>query len=490
MKLDVRSIGSRSAALWLSWCVLTAVPATAEESREVLTDILLRTAESYDKARAQNKEEAAKRAEQEAARAEQQQRDAEKEKAQKQQTDTQRRQAAVAAIKQWPGPGAQRPPLQPGEVYGETENGCGVVLPMNGQKTVKRVKSQSDGTYAKGSDGGIVMEDVTPQKYIADLVWSGACPNGLAHGFGALLPRAQLLSKVDWVSELIDSEQEYAYGRELKTFREPDSQAASMVYRYVDASTHVQIPAWPDPFVPRWGDAYNDEPATRLQVMTSIPSATDGKNDVRIESVTAARFGCMRLTGDKPRGCSYDNDFIVYLIQISTYAGAMKTEETLCPDPRSSTRCGELWQRIAGPYIDRIKATRDAVLAQNAARTSELAKLNTTHVLNWRISDMARQAEAQKAQQQRQAAAHAAEAQVAKEKAAAADAAKKAEEKTQRDFKNKIATLNAGQLYVWADELKVAGKPQQAREVLRAIIARFPNHALAANAAAALTALK
>lgn len=49
-------------------------------------------------------------------------------------------------------------------------------------------------------------------------------------------------------------------------------------------------------------------------------------------------------------------------------------------------------------------------------------------------------------------------------------------------FRQDLETLNVGQLFALADELTVAGNAQKARSVRRALISRFPDHPLAAQA--------
>jgi hypothetical protein len=50
-------------------------------------------------------------------------------------------------------------------------------------------------------------------------------------------------------------------------------------------------------------------------------------------------------------------------------------------------------------------------------------------------------------------------------------------------YKNILSTMNAGQLFAKADELSSQGDTAKAREVLRTLVSRFPDHPLAATAA-------
>jgi TolA-binding protein len=111
-------------------------------------------------------------------------------------------------------------------------------------------------------------------------------------------------------------------------------------------------------------------------------------------------------------------------------------------------------------------------------------------LLNARVMRMANDAEAQQNKERRLAAVAEGEA-AEKKRREAAEAEKLAkQQQAERDFKAQLTRLNAGQLYVMADEMKTAGKPAQAREALHALITRFPDHALAGNAASMLATLK
>ncbi|MDP9896885.1 hypothetical protein J2W32_006093 [Variovorax boronicumulans] len=56
-----------------------------------------------------------------------------------------------------------------------------------------------------------------------------------------------------------------------------------------------------------------------------------------------------------------------------------------------------------------------------------------------------------------------------------------------QQFRTSLQTMNPGQLFARADELNTRGESARAREALRALIGRFPNHPLAAEAARQLT---
>lgn len=75
-----------------------------------------------------------------------------------------------------------------------------------------------------------------------------------------------------------------------------------------------------------------------------------------------------------------------------------------------------------------------------------------------------------------------------------AESARLAQEQQQRELKAKqeaearIARMNPGELFAYADELTSQGKPDEARKMYRTLLSRYPNHPLAANAAQALSA--
>ena len=59
--------------------------------------------------------------------------------------------------------------------------------------------------------------------------------------------------------------------------------------------------------------------------------------------------------------------------------------------------------------------------------------------------------------------------------------------RAEQQFRTSLQTMNPGQLFARADELSTRGENARAREVLRALMSRFPNHPLATEAARQLT---
>ena len=61
------------------------------------------------------------------------------------------------------------------------------------------------------------------------------------------------------------------------------------------------------------------------------------------------------------------------------------------------------------------------------------------------------------------------------------------EERAAQAFRDSLRTMNPGELFARADELSSQGDKNRAREVLRSLISRFPDHRLAENAATQLS---
>lgn len=91
--------------------------------------------------------------------------------------------------------------------------------------------------------------------------------------------------------------------------------------------------------------------------------------------------------------------------------------------------------------------------------------------------------DAEAAQQRQREAVARAEQQQREEAARAAQQQREAAARAEQQFRDSLQNLNAGQLFARADELSAQGDSAHAREVRRALISRFPDHALAAAAA-------
>lgn len=73
--------------------------------------------------------------------------------------------------------------------------------------------------------------------------------------------------------------------------------------------------------------------------------------------------------------------------------------------------------------------------------------------------------------------------------AAAEEASRRARQAEEQQFRDALGAMNPGQLYALADELTAGGDARKAREVLRTLVARFPDHALTAEAVKQMSAL-
>jgi hypothetical protein len=440
-----------------------ALQVQAQTKEEVITDVVLQAADAWDRAREAKRAREAEQARQAQASAEEAARLREQEK----KADEERRQKEAAAVRNWPGLGGLIPPLEPGEAYGETSNGCGIVLKVDESKTIEITFTSKDGKQE--------IKRLTAPEFLRLQVWTGDCSNGLAHGLGTFASNG-------YVAEHIDSKYEYSYGRQLSRELGPIGTSATryLTYRLSDGDVVVVTQARNDPFAPRFAKPSDDINSTRFTL------SRGGQGTV----VYAQIVSCLVLE-KRPRGCSLTKDFDVPAVTLKTYGnGPEQYQHTQCPELRNGKGCEALWQQIAGPVIAEIQPLIAQADADDQARRKRYADLNAMFLLNARVMRMANDLQAQHDRERRMAAAAAGEAEE-KKKREAAEAERLAKQKqAELDFKAQLTRLNAGQLYVMADELKTAGKSTQAREALHALISRFPEHALAGNAASMLTTLK
>lgn len=112
--------------------------------------------------------------------------------------------------------------------------------------------------------------------------------------------------------------------------------------------------------------------------------------------------------------------------------------------------CGSLWMEKAGPLFTAF----DNFAQQHAADVAALKQ-----ALAPTLERMKREADGQRA-------------------AAQAEAAR-----IEQQFRTSLQTMNPGQLFAKADELNAKGDRARAREALRALVSRFPDHPLALTAA-------
>ena len=125
---------------------------------------------------------------------------------------------------------------------------------------------------------------------------------------------------------------------------------------------------------------------------------------------------------------------------------------------------GEIFD-TTGTVVRKVDKVMDAMLAAEAQQKTQAER-------------MAREAEVRRVEEERQSAMRAAADQQRKSEAAAAE----------RAYRESLNSMSAGQLFAKADELSSAGDKSKAREVLRTLVSRFPDHPLAATAAQQISA--
>lgn len=131
-------------------------------------------------------------------------------------------------------------------------------------------------------------------------------------------------------------------------------------------------------------------------------------------------------------------------------------------------------QRASGRYYD----AEGALVEEGEYARNELTvghRFAVDGEVMERVDRLAEQRQA--AQREREAAA----------KVAAEQAQRAQQEAQDKAFQDRLKKMNPGQLYAQADALVAAGDTQKSREVLRTLMSRFPNHALAAEAARQLS---
>lgn len=277
----------------------------------------------------------------------------------------------------------------------------------------------------------------------AQATWTGACEHGLLSGRGELrgLP-AEAGLPPDWRRLYT-----YYFGRRLEgnahvhipMLGVGESISTSIGGRSIERANAEGAPLW----------GYNalqfgvsPEPATSLRAPDGV---SVGTYKTTCELHRAAVSGC---TGDRPvyGVLVLDNDF--------------STPDPIqwCPNPYTSVGCAPLWEAVAAPYIQAQRAFLAKIDAANRPRKEEIDRLNAPYLAQ--LATAARAAEA---------------ARIA------------AKEKEERAFATSLTTLGVGQLFAKADELDQAGEADKARQVRRALVSRFPNSPLAAQAAAQMS---
>ncbi len=376
---------------------------------------------------------------------------------------------------------SQGPILAPGEFLVPLKNNCAIVL--NSAASAKPM-SQAD-------------IDKIKQVY-ATWSWYGPCRFGVAHGEGWLGPEPLGPSQSGGAA--------YFYGHklngsELRNRLEIDGQVVtSVATTYIAATSNVTLTDLPALDSPLWyGPSRFD----------SSIAFSDGKTVTVIQAQNTL-CGVFRDF----RGCrSGDSLSKVYGIAVATSEilpanSKRKPKDSFkmmpCPDNFNPASCVSLWTSLLAPYRPLIektiadsKASDQALITQVTALYADVEKAIADAEAR-RIADL-KAAQAKAAADKAVADAKAAsdkavaEAKAAAEKAAAEKAAadKAAAEKAraQAEFQASLRTLNAGQLFIKATELRDAGDTDLSRLALKSLLSRFPDSPIAAQAAQQLAAL-
>lgn len=215
---------------------------------------------------------------------------------------------------------------------------------------------------------------------------------------------------------------------------------------------------WPSGYITRgsfrdgteWGkvDVLGDDQTTR--VVTSVDSRRNGDGLMLLSDGRTYKGSIAQLNIAAGQGAFYRNDGS--LISKGSYnSGVLQVGEEFDP-------AGKLVQKVDIPGDARRAVAERAQQLQAQQQKEEQEK---------------------RAAQDRTRAEQAALEQRRRDEAAAADAA----------YRQSLASMNPGQLFARADELASSGDRVRAREVLRTLVSRFPDHALAATAAQQLSAI-
>ncbi|MBX7249268.1 MAG: hypothetical protein K1X35_09535 [Caulobacteraceae bacterium] len=138
-----------------------------------------------------------------------------------------------------------------------------------------------------------------------------------------------------------------------------------------------------------------------------------------------------------------------------------------CPNRGTPAGCEALWLQLAGPVIAAYRAARAEAERTVGAWRSEISQLNAARDARFAALDAA--------------SGDAFDRSMVSAQASGGD--------PNRDFKARLANANAGQLYAMADQFERAGDTEKAGDALRALLTRFPDHALAVTAAQHLSGL-
>lgn len=326
------------------------------------------------------------------------------------------------------------PPTLPGEELMLTADGCGYF-------------------FRYTPNAGMTREKLL--EAMAKYRWTGPCRNGLLHGRGKLGPPEYQADAAEF---------DYFYGRvfgRVTTKSYVGEGRTNLLFMTLDGRSAV-IPNTGDPYTAYWGDVLKSEFYTLL-IGPGGAIATTVRNSCIVET---ARF----------RGCSYENAVTVYGFNV--YRSGETPVTVWCPDPKTPVGCEDLWRQHAGATIAAIQALEAEVARDGSGYRQRLIDLNAARDAQIAVVENERRQAQARSAAERQAAAD----RIAAEQRAAA-------EKETAEFQAALKNRNAGQLFAYADELRAAGDTDKAREVLRTMLSRFPDHPLSVTAAQQLSAM-
>ncbi len=291
-----------------------------------------------------------------------------------------------------------------------------------------------------------------------DYVWTGECRSGLAHGFGELLPQSLLDSNA---AAGVSSRSEYVYGRSTGLMTISTSLGTTMTYNLDTRSASLDnIDA---NFAPVWHEILKE--GTDGSTLTYSEYA--GDQPPLTIYVSTLLTTCL-VAQDQFRGCDYDDDFLVYGLMVNVMG---TLTNVWCPEPRTGKGCEALWEQYTGPTIPKIRA----LLADVEKRGADIRSQAPQQFAAWNAAWAARKS-GEAAQSIRGIL----------DRVAALDRDSAAAAAADRAYHAKLAKQNAGELFALADTLRRDGQNDQANEVLRTLVSRFPASPLAGVAAGQL----
>lgn len=300
---------------------------------------------------------------------------------------------------------------------------------------------------------------VTPTKLnLAHLTWRGECRFGLVHGRGV-----QVFGETEVANE-------FHYGR------------TPTATKVLDAWTYLVLG---DDGLPEVGYTFSFEgsmvaaPPLVQNSVAMISTYDEAGNLQSTWSVQALTLYCGRSARTEEFRLAVGSDRelarevreycrrheIFFAVRSQTFEVATREATGItyraCTRPGDWASCQGAWAAALAPRLEQINDGIATAVRQNQARMQYLDALYAP--LEQRRMESLAARERQRAEQQE-----------AERLAAAAARA---------DFQRLLDRGNAGELFAGADERRARGDHDGAREMLRALVRRFPNSPLAANAA-------